>query len=493
MWSITIRSPGGEPRQYQIHSGSNSIGRMAGNDIVILDPSASRYHARIDYLMDNDTIVLFDLDSTNGTFMNRIRLTESRQLKHNDVIRIGLHTLEITKLGETPLPEKVDRPQRTHQLTRELVLESIDQHGVLLAEVSSRLNTILDLDTALQTVSSLMKTAMGADRCEVILQEKFDQLSQLGFARSIAQQAIHSRSAVTVQNAQSNSPSQSAALLNIHAAMCVPILSGDDMLGLIYIFKNRPQARPFSQRDLQLAIAIGNQAALTIQRMRLLERIRQEEVISRLLHRFLSPQEAEYILDEFQETGQLPGMDEHNITIVATDICGSTKLAERLGAKRFSKVLENYYKEMTEVVFDNHGTLNKYMGDGLMAIFGMPHQPADAAQRAVRSGIEMLNRLDYLDQILGEQIQIGMGINSGPTMAGYVGTSEYIEFSVIGYPVNIAWGLEALARPNRIFIGYPTYQSVSGLFNIQPLGNVEIKKQTGTIQAYEVIRSANPN
>jgi adenylate cyclase len=102
-----------------------------------------------------------------------------------------------------------------------------------------------------------------------------------------------------------------------------------------------------------------------------------------------------------------------------------------------------------------------------------------------------MNKLDYLNQMLGENIQIGMGINSGPTMAGYVGTSEYIEFSVIGYPVNIAWGLEALARPNRIFIGHPTYQSVSGLFDIKSLGNVEIKKQTGPIQAYEVLRSKN--
>jgi adenylate cyclase len=492
MWSITIRSPGGEPRQYQIHSGSNSIGRMAGNDIVILDPSASRYHARIDYLVDNGTIVLYDLDSTNGTFLNRIRLTEQRQLKNNDAIRIGLHTLEISQSNESIPPELISRPHYTHQLTRELVLESIDQHGVLLAEVASKLNTILDLDTALQTVSNLMKIAMGADRCEVILKEKFDQLSQLGFARTIAQQAIQTRSAVTVQDAQSgSSPSRSATLLNIHAAMCVPVLSGDDMLGLIYVFKNRPQARSFSQRDLQLAIAIGNQAALTIQRMQLLERVRQEEVISRLLHRFLSPQEAEYILEEFQETGQMPGMDEHNITIVATDICDSTKLSERLGAKRFSRVLENYYKEMTDVVFDNQGTLNKYIGDGLMAVFGMPHQPANPAERAVKAGIEMMNKLDYLNQMIGENIQIGMGINTGPAMAGYVGTSEYIEFSVIGYPVNIAWGLETMARPNRIFIGHPTYQAVSGLFNIKPLGFVEIKKQTGPIQAYEVLRSNN--
>jgi adenylate cyclase len=224
-----------------------------------------------------------------------------------------------------------------------------------------------------------------------------------------------------------------------------------------------------------------------------LERVRQEEVISRLLHRFLSPQEAEYILEEFQETGQMPGMDEHNITIVATDICDSTKLAERLGAKRFSKVLENYYKEMTDVVFDYQGTLNKYIGDGLMAVFGMPHQPANPAERAVKAGIEMMNKLDYLNQMIGENVQIGMGINTGPAMAGYVGTSEYIEFSVIGYPVNIAWGLESMARPNRIFIGHPTYQAVSGLFNIKPLGNVEIKKQTGPVQAYEVLRSNNPS
>ncbi len=124
---------------------------MAGNDIVILDPSASRYHARIDYLVDNGTIVLYDLDSTNGTFLNRIRLREPRRLKDNDAIRIGLHTLEISQSGEASLPELNPRPNYTHQLTRELVLGSIDQHGVLLAEVASKLNTILDLDTALQT------------------------------------------------------------------------------------------------------------------------------------------------------------------------------------------------------------------------------------------------------------------------------------------------------------------------------------------------------
>jgi class 3 adenylate cyclase len=462
---------------------------MAGNDIVILDNSASRYHARVDLNPQNDALVLYDLDSTNGTFLNRVQVHDPQPLKHNDVIRIGLHTLEISSQFEQQQTESYPRPHNTHQLTRELILESIDQHGILLSEVANRLNTILDLDKALQAVSGMMKTAMGADRCEVILKDKFDRLTQLGFARSIAEQAIQQRSAILVQDAQAGpTPSKSAALLNINAAMCVPVISGDDMLGIIYVYKSRPRARPFTQRDLQLAVAIGNQAALTIQRMHLLDRVREEEVISRLLHRFLSPQEAEYVLKQYSASGELPTLSDHNLTIIAADICDSTVMAERLGSKRFSKILENYYQTMTEIVFDHHGMLNKFIGDGLMAVFGMPQQPPDPEERAVKAAIDILNRLDFLNQVLGERISIGVGINTGPAMAGYVGTVDYVEFTVIGYPVNIAWGLETLARPNRILIGHPTYQVVNGKFVIQPLGNVEIKRQSEPVQAYEVLR-----
>jgi len=374
-------------------------------------------------------------------------------------------------------------------LTRELILESLDQHAVLLSEVASRLNTMLDLESALTEVSRLMKTSMGADRCEVILAENFNKLQELGFARSIAQQAIEQRSAVIVQDAQSDpSVGKSAILLHIHAAMCVPVMSSDQILALIYVFKNRPKARPFDQRDLQLAIAIGHQAALTIQRMQLLERVRHEELVSKLLQRFLSPQEAEYVLKDYLETGQLPDMEEHNLTILAADIRDSTKLAERLGSRRFGKLLGNYYREMSDIVFKHGGMLNKYLGDGLMAIFGMPHHPKNPEERAVRTALDILDRLEYIQGSTGEEVQVGIGINSGLSMAGYLGSLEYVEFTVIGYPVNIAWGLESLARPNRIFIGHPTYQSVSGKFNISVIGTVEIKKPSEAIVAYEVLR-----
>jgi adenylate cyclase len=170
-----------------------------------------------------------------------------------------------------------------------------------------------------------------------------------------------------------------------------------------------------------------------------MERVRRDEVTSKLLQRFLSPQEAEFVMKEFSETGQLPAIDEHNLTILVADIVQSTRMAERLGARRFSRILSTYYQQMTEVVFSHHGLLNKYIGDGLMAIFGLPNQPSKPEMRAVQAGIEMLQKLDFINENMNEKISIGVGINTGPAMAGYMGTQDYIEFSVIGYPVNIAW------------------------------------------------------
>jgi GAF domain-containing protein len=252
---------------------------MSGNDIVILDPSASRYHAKVVFDEEKNSIFVHDLQSTNGTYVNRERLTEPHELRLNDVIRIGQHLMELTPMEEETKPHTSVRPHNTQQLTRDLILESLDQHAVLLSEVATRLNTMLDLDMALGEVSNLMKVSMGADRCEVILADQFEQLSELGFARSIAKQALEQRSAVIIQDAQSDpTVGKSATLLHIHAAMCVPIISGGQILGLIYVFKNRPRVKPFDQRDLQLAVAIGHQAAMTIQRMQLMERLQHEMI-----------------------------------------------------------------------------------------------------------------------------------------------------------------------------------------------------------------------
>jgi diguanylate cyclase (GGDEF)-like protein len=275
MWTLTLRSPTQRPVVYRIKPGKNTLGRQPDNDVVFSDESASRRHAEI-YSHDNG-LVITDLNSTNGTFVNRQRLVQPLVLRSGDQIRIGQQVANITFKGDKNGTELVSALLKTRPLTRELLLASVDQHAVLLYEVSSRLNTILDLNTAMQEVSRLLLESMGAEKCEVILAEKFDKLGELGFPTSIAQQAIDQRSVVVIPDLAALSeqfPSQSALLLRIRSILCVPVLVEGEVAALIYVYKTDPASRPFDENDVQLAVAISHQTALTIQRSTLIERSR---------------------------------------------------------------------------------------------------------------------------------------------------------------------------------------------------------------------------
>jgi diguanylate cyclase (GGDEF)-like protein len=129
----------------------------------------------------------------------------------------------------------------------------------------------------MQEVSRLLLESMGAEKCEVILAEKFDKLGELGFPTSIAQQAIDQRSVVVIPDLAALSeqfPSQSALLLRIRSILCVPVLVEGEVAALIYVYKTDPASRPFDENDVQLAVAISHQTALTIQRSTLIERSR---------------------------------------------------------------------------------------------------------------------------------------------------------------------------------------------------------------------------
>ena len=491
MWMFTMRSVDGEPREYIIQHESTSIGRRSDNDIVISDPSASRYHAEVTLITDDNSLVLRDLASTNGTFVNRIRIENLCQLHHNDVIRIGEVVLNVRQRGTNE--NLLIAPPGTQVLTRDVVLESIDQHAVLLFEVAKKLNTIMDLDRALQEVSFLMKRALGADRCDVILAEKFILLNDLGFPVSIANRAIEMRAAVVIPDIEREKDmvGVSAALFRIRSVICVPVLGGDDLLGLVYLYKIDPVERPFDERDLQLAVAISHQAALTIQRMELLETVNEEKRVRQLLERFVSPSEADYIFQSYQIVGSLPSLSEHRVTVLFSDIADSTGLAERLGPSRFGDILSRYYQEMSDIIFEFGGMVDKYLGDGIMAVFGMTGKQSRHEERAVQAGLRILENVECINKDISENLQIGVGVNTGTVMAGYVGTKQRVELTILGDTVNVAFGLQSSARPNRLFIGPATRAGIVGQFESQRVGSITVKGRVRSIQAHEVLRQSS--
>lgn len=488
MWYATIRSSDSEPKEYTIKVGKMAIGRMTDCDIIIDDVSASRRHAELNLNPVKDQVTITDLNSTNGTFVNRQRVIGPHPLQSNDVIRIGQLNINISRV-ETG-PQQMKGITGSHRYTRELLLESLDQYAVLLFEVARQLNTVTDIDTALREVGVLIKRSMGADRCEVVLAKQFPQLSEMGWPVGLVDDAINKKSAVIIGDLTETlgiEAIENPELFHIRSAMCIPVIGGNDLLGLLCMYRSKDNPRPFDQRDMQLAIAISHQAALTIQRMYLLEKVGREQQVHQLLLRFLSPQEAGSILKDYLQSGSLPGLAEQKVTVLFSDIADSTALAERLGMQSFAEILNHFYQDATDLVFANGGTI-KYMGDGVMAIFVKTEDAPDHEERAVRTGIQLLTKVKATGHLDEEnRVVMGVSINTGSAMIGYVGTSERTELAVLGDTVNVASRMQDYARPYRLVIGPATVAAVIGKYQTQRLGNVLVRGREQPIQLYEVL------
>jgi len=150
-------------------------------------------------------------------------------------------------------------------------------------------------------------------------------------------------------------------------------------------------------------------------------------------------------------------------------------MAEEMGPKAFGKLLNRYYQEVTDIIFEHGGLLDKYLGDGFMAIFGMNKSQKLPEESAVSAALGILKLIKDKYSASENHIQVGIGINSGSIVAGYVSTRERLELSVLGDTVNVASRLEGLARPNRILIGPETYQALNGKFSTSSLGDKNLK------------------
>lgn len=488
MWSLTVRSPDSKPSEYLLKPGLNSIGRRQDNDILIADEAASRQHAEIQLNDESNTITIRDLGSRNGTYINRRRITENFDFKlnANDVVRIGLYEILVTQLASDPQEEPAARG--VQPFSRELLLESFDNHAVLLYEVIQQLNNILDVEMALKEVSRLLQVTLGADQCQVVLAQDFERLEALGIPRRIADTVIQQRSALLLPSQEPqtrNLLEEASRQLHLQTLLCVPVVSHEQTIALIYISKSRRGTRFFGQRDMQLAVAVGHLAALTIERVSLMERVREEQRIRQLLQRFVAPVEAEFLLHSYLRSGKLPTLAEQRLTILFVDIAGSIGLAERMGSQPFAQLLERYYQDVTDIIFQYSGLLDKYLGDGVMAVFGMGAKGQPELQ-AVHAAQEILRQLEARYRTPERYIDVGIGINTGNAVAGYVSTKERVELTVLGDAVNIAAGLQNLARPNRILLGPETAAAVTGQVTLKPLGELPIKERSHPVDAFEV-------
>ena len=464
-WQIILRAADLQPHRIDIEAGETSIGRAQTNKIVVDDPAASRQHARIMVSKDTSDISIVDLNSSNGTYLHSERISKPMQLKSGDVVRIVQVVLTIQSLTQASSVSMA----RSHSYTRELVLESMDQHAILLYEVARKLNLLSDLDIAITEIVRIISNAMNVDVCQVILKKDFNTLVGLDLNQELVGKTIQNLSAEVD-----------------FAEMYIPVVVGDEVLALIAMKKLTSGTRPFDRSDLQLAIAISHQVSLTLHRLQVITQMHEEESVKQMLMRFFTPMNSEKLIETYKETGKLPALEEQKVTVLFSDIAGSTSMAEKLGPNQFAAILSTYYETATEIIFKRNGIV-KYLGDGILAIFpemNIQNHEKEAVM-AARELIASVKQTGSLED--GRRTIIGISINTGNVMLGYVGTKERAEFNVLGDAVNVAFHLQEYARPNKIIVSSTTIAAINNDFRFQRVGDVNLKGRTQGVQAFEVL------
>lgn len=184
------------------------------------------------------------------------------------------------------------------------------------------------------------------------------------------------------------------------------------------------------------------------------------------------------------------GGEKKPVTVFFSDIRGFTPMSEALTAEEVVHILNEYFTAMTAIIFKYEGTLDKYMGDAIMAIWGAPIEMSDHAERAVMAAIEMGEKMKELQakwRMEGKrEVNIGIGINSGDVVVGNIGSNERLEYTAIGDNVNLTQRLESVAEKGQILISAATYERVKNKVNATMLDPIKVKGKTEKVLAYSV-------
>ncbi len=508
-----------------------SFGRAQANTITLREMKASRQHA----VIKNNGVqyVIKDLKSANGTFVND-QLVNSRVLSSGDLLRIAdtvllfsnpLERISVTSRLGTRISDAAYETQAEvkfsdHKLELSMFskmggldsssadisrLKKANEKLSILYEVTNHISSVLDQSQLLERVLDVVFEHIPAERGAIFLRGESGELEQrvvkkrgeevedryLEISKTIIKKVVDERTSIlstdTMQD-ESFSHAHSIISQGIRQAMSVPLICREELLGLLHIDTTR-MSRAFDQDNLQLLTGIAGQAAIAIQNARLMAQIEEEIQTRSALSRYLAPELVDQVVNkqlDFEMGGQ-----EKKCTVLFSDIRGFTPMSERISAVTVVDTLNRYYEVMVDTIFKHGGMLDKFIGDAIMAVWGLPIEQPQDALKAVRAAIEMqvqLYLLNYgLRQEGREELFMGVGINSGDVVSGNMGSTKRREYTVIGPAVNLAARIESLTKQHQVLISENTYREIQPYVRALELEPTTVKGIQGEIQVYCVM------
>ena len=465
------------------------------------------------FLVDNDTsvkeresVVLTSESDQEREGQKIVKSSPLEGRRESQELLISLGDKKIIKRGETDPASKKEVMRSREYLSN---LARSNKVLFILYEISRNLNQIHDFNELLRKIMDFIFMVIDADYGFLIIigDNKEDNLipvvvkyktgydksrQEIKASRTLINKVIKDKVALLTSNAMADSrldAAKSLLLQQVRSAICVPLWKKDEIIGVMQLDSIRLDNQ-FNQDDLELLKAIGSQVSMVIEQAALNEQIREEERMRNRLQRFHSPQVIEMILKGGEETiDVIMEPKELTATILFIDIVGFTHLSETMPPREINIILNRYFSRMTDIVFSYDGTLDKYIGDGLMAVFGAPMEKDDDAERATRAALEIRRQLTSMMRNTEKEkrFDIRIGLNTGRVVAGNIGSPKRMEYTVIGDPVNIASRLESIAKPNQIIIGEETCKLVKDTFKINKIGTRKVKGKSAEIMVYEVM------
>ena len=521
---------GNTERAITVNRDEFTIGRLPECDLNLPYEGISRYHAR--FLKTASGVwMLEDMGSKNGTQLNKRPVSSPQAVNDGDLIGLGAVSLVVV-LTEPPQPHPINLQPLAQGATILRNVKELQQHWIQ-ADGQSDDNSHKDKAIArLKDLVEIAKSLSAAESIEAIFSQvqevvfrylkSIDRLALLidvsgsgqlellnaatrnvtqqnnlapdgsWISRSICQKAFIEKVAIQTADAQLDQRfegQQSILIKGIGSAMAVPLWDENKVVGVLYAdahFSSSHWAEE-GEEDLSFFSTLANLVASSVQRWLLEQKLRSEEMIRQRLERYHSPA----VVQQLISLGSLPNgrlpTAESEISILFADIVGFTALSERLKPAEVAQLLNELFEEMLQEVFALGGTLDKYIGDCIMAFFGAPEPQKDHADRAVAAATGMLNRLNKLNinQLLREPLQLRIAVNSGKAVVGDVGSSQRVDYTALGATINLASRMEAICPPGGCVVSEATYQMLTQKQGLEEIGEHRFKGIDRPIRVYQ--------